>query len=67
MSIIHFVPDAKKAGGAYTTDTGVVKRIDDVEQKVIFYAENKISDGWSILIDTIIDIYCDLFRDIDFI
>lgn len=67
VSITHFVPDAKKAGGAYTTDTGVVKRIDAIEQKVIFYAENKISDGWSILISTIVDIHCDLFRDMDFI
>lgn len=58
VSITYFVPDAKKAGGAYTTDTGVVKRIDAVEQKVIFYAENKISDGWSILINTIVDIHC---------
>lgn len=42
------------------------KKTNAVEQKVILYAENKISDGWSILIDTIVDIHCDLFRDMDF-
>ncbi|MDO4339880.1 MAG: hypothetical protein Q4C91_17590 [Eubacteriales bacterium] len=56
VSVTYFVPDAKKAGGAYTTNTGIVKRIDTVEQKIIFYAENMISDGWSVSIDTIVEI-----------
>lgn len=61
VSITHFVPDAKKAGGAYVTDTGVVKRIDMLEQKIIFYAENGVSDGHSILIDGIVEINCERF------
>lgn len=66
VSITHFVPDAKKAGGAYVTDTGVVKRIDILEQKIIFYAENGVSDGHSILIDGIVEINCERFlRDTD--
>ena len=66
VSITHFVPDAKKAGGAYVTDTGVVKRIDMLEQKIIFYAENGVSDGHSILIDGIVEINCERFlRDTD--
>lgn len=67
VSITYFVPDERTAGGAYTTDISVVKRIDAAQQKVVFYAENQISDGWSILINTIVDIHCDLFRDMDFI
>lgn len=66
VSITHFVPDMKKAGGAYRTDTGVVKRIDAIEQRVIFYAENMISDGRSICIDMIAEVNCGLFRDVDF-
>lgn len=66
VSITHFVPDVKKAGGAYVTDTGVVKRIDILEQKIIFYAENGVSDGHSILIDGIVEINCERFlRDTD--
>lgn len=67
VSITYFVPDERKVGGAYTTDTGVVKKVDTVEQKVIFYAENKISDGWSRLINTIVEVNCELFRDVEFI
>lgn len=56
VSITYFVPDTRKVGGSYTTDTGIVKRIDMLEHKVVFYAETGISDGNSILIDTIIEI-----------
>ena len=66
VSITHFVRDARKDGGSYTTDTGVVKKIDILEQKIIFYAENGISDGHSILIDGIVEINCARFlRDTD--
>ncbi len=35
ISITYFVPDEKKAGGAYITHSGSVKRIDDYEHTVI--------------------------------
>ena len=66
VCITHFVPDMKKTGGAYRTDTGVIKKIDSVGQKVIFYAANKISDGRSICIDMIAEVNCELFRDVEF-
>lgn len=66
VSITYFVPDERKAGGAYTTNTGVVKKVDTAQQKVIFYAENKISDGRSILINTIVEVNCELFQDVEF-
>ncbi len=31
VTITYFQPDARKSGGAYLTDTGTVKRIDEVE------------------------------------
>lgn len=65
VSITHFIPDSKKAGGNYRTDTGIVKRIDPVQKKVVFYGKNHHSDGQEILIDAITEISCDLFRDID--
>lgn len=62
VSITYFVPDTKKAGGTYTADTGIVKRIDMLEQKIVFYAENGVSDGKSIPIDTIVEIDSALFH-----
>lgn len=43
------------------TDTGIIKRIDPIGQKIIFYAENKISDGRSIPMDAIVEIDCEQF------
>lgn len=61
VSITYFVPDARKVGRSYVTDTGIIKRVDPIGQKVIFYAENKISDGRSIPMDTIVEIDCEQF------
>ena len=35
VTVLYFVPDQKKAGGAYRSCTGSVKRIDEFEQTVI--------------------------------
>lgn len=32
ISVVYFVPDEKKAGGAYRTASGKIKKIDDYEQ-----------------------------------
>ncbi len=61
VSITYFVSDARKAGGSYVTDTGIIKRVDPIGQKVIFYTENKISDGRSIPMDAIVEIDCEQF------
>lgn len=61
VSITYFVPDERKNGGSYRTYTGIVKRIDKLEQKVVFYAENGISDGNNIRIDAIVEIECEQF------
>ena len=34
VTITYFQPDARKSGGAYLTDTGTVKKIDEVEHVV---------------------------------
>lgn len=65
VSITHFVRDARKDGGSYTTYTGIVKRIDKLEQKVVFYAENGISDGNNIRIDAIVEIECTIFQGLE--
>ena len=36
ITLTYFVPDEKKSGGAYCSVTGRVRRIDEVNQNVIF-------------------------------
>ena len=50
VTFTYFEPDDKKSGGAYVDVTGIVKKINDFEHKIILY------DGIEILIDNIIDI-----------
>lgn len=49
-SITYFVPDSRKQGGAYTTVSGQVKKIDSFERVVV------VTDGIVIAIDDIIEI-----------
>ena len=42
VSITYFVPDDKKSGGAYITHSGIVKKIDEFERKLIMQDETVI-------------------------
>ena len=59
VTITYFVPDKKKAGGAYVSVSGTVKKIDDYERAVI------LRDGTSIPIDDILHINGKLFDGIE--
>ena len=50
VTITYFMPDKKKAGGAYVSVFGTVKKIDDYERAVV------LSDGTNIPIDDILHI-----------
>jgi hypothetical protein len=50
VTIIYFIPDKKKAGGAYVSVSGTVKKIDDYVRAVV------LSDGTNIPIDDILHI-----------
>ena len=50
VTFTYFEPDDKKSGGAYVDVTGIVKKINDFEHKII------LCDGIEILIDNIVDI-----------
>lgn len=41
ISITYFVPDDKKSGGAYLTHSGIVKKIDEFERKLIMQDDCK--------------------------
>ena len=59
ITFTHFVPDKKKAGGAYVRTTGIVKRIDEYEHLVL------LTDGIKIPIDYIFGIDGDLFTHLE--
>lgn len=58
ISVTYFLPDTKKAGGAYATVTGKLKRFDEYERLLI------LTDGKKIPMDDIADIESNLFGGI---
>jgi len=55
VTVTYFVPDAKKAGGAYVEAAGVVRQIDEYERTVV------VEDGTQIPIRQIRSIEGDMF------
>lgn len=56
VAITHFVPDPKKAGGAYVVTVGILREIDPIEGCVVMMDRKKIP------VARIRDIAGDLFR-----
>ena len=42
ITFTYFIPDTKKEGGAYTSVTGIVKKIDIYNQKIILLDQTEI-------------------------
>ena len=51
VEFTHYVPDSRKAGGAYVVTAGRIRRIDSVNAVVV------LMDGTGIEMDTITDIH----------
>lgn len=58
VTITYFVPDDKKSGGAYISNTGVVKKIDEYNRTVI------MADKTVIPIEQISEMQSDIFSEI---
>lgn len=58
VTITYFVPDDKKSGGAYISNTGVVKKIDEYNHTVI------LTDKTVIPIEQISEMQSDIFSEI---
>ncbi len=43
ITITYFIKDSKKSGGEYQDYTGIIRRIDKVNKKIIFYDKKIIS------------------------
>lgn len=50
VSIVYFVPDERKSGGAYLDKIGIIKKFDKISKSIIF------TDDTEILIDDIYNI-----------
>ena len=59
VTITYFVPDKKKAGGAYVSVSGSVKKIDDYERTVV------LCDGTSVRVDDILHVDGTAFAGIE--
>ena len=59
ITVTYFLPDERKAGGAYIEHTGCAKRIEDYERLLIF------TDGKEIFMDDIRQIESTIFPDGD--
>lgn len=58
ITVTYFVPDEKKSGGAYSTVTGFLKRIDEYERVLM------LTDGRKIQLDAILDIESGEFENV---
>ncbi len=58
ITVTYFVLDEKKSGGAYSTVTGFLKRIDEYERVLM------LTDGRKIQLDAIFDIESDEFENV---
>lgn len=44
VTVIYFKPDPHKSGGRYETLTGLLKRVDTVDKRLVFYGSDDIED-----------------------
>ena len=58
VSVTFFVPDERKAGGAYVTVTGRVRKVDEFGRLLV------LTDGTKIPLDEILDMESELFRSL---
>lgn len=59
VSITYFVPDTQKEGGSYLQVIGVIKRLDDIDHKIV------MKNGTVIPINDIYEIESSIFNAID--
>ena len=59
ITFTYFKPDERKAGGAYLTITGTVKKLDDYERQIVLH------DGTKLPMDDVLEINGDVFEMIE--
>lgn len=59
VSVLYFIKDKKKSGGEYNEFTGIIRRIDKVNGKIIFIDKTIID------LNDIIDIKCGFIKEME--
>ena len=59
ITVVYFRPDERKSGGAYISVTGVVKKLDSVDQSLL------LEDGTLIFFENIYALTGELFRNME--
>lgn len=59
VTVVYFRPDERKSGGAYISITGVVKKLDSVDQSLL------MEDGTLIFFENIYALTGELFRNLE--
>ena len=57
ITAVFFVPDQRKEGGSYQRYTGVVKKIDPIAQRIVFFAVDGHTDGRTIEFAQLIELH----------
>ena len=65
VSVLLFVPDARKSGGRYETVTGTARRLDEYEKKLILLGSGSPAREISLDLDRILDLSGDCLEDED--
>ena len=65
ITVLYFIPDARKTGGSYQEHTGSVRQIDPIERAIVFLATNDRSAGMKIAIDDVKEIHGELVDYMD--
>lgn len=55
VEITYFLPDKRKSGGRYCTVTGTIKKVDDIEGRLL------LTDGTAIPLSTVSDMRSEVF------
>ena len=65
LTFVYFLPDRRKEGGSYTTATGMVKKVDSIRRRIVFYDANGVSDGDSIGLGAVLEIHGELVDSLE--
>ncbi len=55
VEVTYFRPDARKSGGVYLTDRGIIKKLDNVEKVVIM--DNGVKIPMEYIVEIVVDDY----------
>ena len=65
LRVLCFVPDERKSGGSYEEYSGVVRKLDSLNRRIVFQPSSPVASGKEIDIEYILEIHGDLVDALD--